>query len=61
MKTLYYYNQQFILIFKKLSIQYMETDSTNLICDNIRLINDIDYLLETISYNDIHILKSNIC
>lgn len=37
----------------------METDPTNIMTDNIQLIKDIDYLLETISYNDLHVLKSN--
>ncbi len=38
----------------------METDAIDKTLKNIELINDIDYLLETISYNDLHILKSNL-
>ena len=37
----------------------METDLVDKTFEKIQLMNDIDYLLETISYNDLHILKSN--
>jgi hypothetical protein len=36
----------------------METDLIESTTKNFHLMNDIDYLLETISYNDLHILKS---
>jgi hypothetical protein len=38
----------------------METDLIDITYKNIQLMNDIDFLLESISYNDLHILKSTI-